>query len=800
MDNCSQNTPYTGTEDLVASYLNMLRKFHLTEQGEKVLQGYFRYLLQSKIRQIPYHFLIQAETDSLAGRFVDQLLEVVEEIKQKKLARTHFTEYQFLDGFQKEKHDGSDATIIEKCLTNAEYYPTDDDPSDVKRRKSYYDAWWDVFMKYYNSASDKLFIMYGPKHILQGRVKANTKLYNLFFKNKITLGNMDESEIVDGFLKKMKRSGIQSSISFENQLREYVDTIYPKADLRNEEFIDDLFNWMETLSFQENAEWQAFGEDSIPFYHRNESFENIDNEFSQLVGLEEVKETFKNIGRLCSTLPKDTEKRPYLHMVFKGNSGTGKTTVARFVAKLLSSMRIIRKNHVEEVMTSDLLGQYIGQTGPKVERVLQRAEGGVLFIDEAYLLDPYASKSGVNTYREECIGLLLKAMENRSDPVVIFAGYPKEMDEFLKGNPGLKSRIGYQLEFKDYDNDQLLEIFKSMCRRADYEYDEETLDAVQRKLVAERYEESFGNARTVENIFNAAVIESLRSDSESRKISAEHIVIGHDLRSFDELQNELDYMVAAKNAKRIIHELVLSNRFSKEQDKQLPFSNNMIFVGNAGTGKTTTAKLFSEMLFSIGAAKSPRTKMISAQDLYVTNVSEKLKDICKEVMGGVLFIDEIYMLRSYPSYCAEVVSVLLELLEDKKDELIVILAGYKKQMDKFLDENQGLHSRFPITIHFADFTEDELCEIFEQYCSEVNMTVSPEGMKRFREVIGKEMHKDNFGNARTVRNIYEQAFRRHAVAFYENESIDPDVLGAEDIDELVDINDNKPVFGFKKQG
>ena len=388
-------------------------------------------------------------------------------------------------------------------------------------------------------------------------------------------------------------------------------------------------------------------------------------------------------------------------------------------------------------------------------------------------------------------------MEKRSDPVIIFAGYPDEMDDFLKGNPGLMSRIGYQLEFKDYNNDQLLEIFKAMCQKAEYQYMPETLEAVRRKLIAEKYEENFGNARTVENIFNAAVIESLRSDPESRVISAEHIVIGRDLKSFDELQKELDRMVAAKSAKQLIHELVLSNRFSKELDMPLPFSNNMIFVGDPGTGKTTMARLFSEMLFSIGAAKSPKTKMISAKDLYVPEVAEKLRDICNEVMGGVLFIDEIYLLQSYPAYCAEVVSVLLELLEDKKDELTVILAGYEDEMDDFLDENQGLQSRFPIMIRFESFTEDELCEIFVQYCAENNMTVSPGGMVRFREVIRKEMLKDNFGNARTVRNIFEQAFRRHAVSYYEHENIDPDELDAEDIDELVDIDDKRRPLGFR---
>ena len=786
-------------EAKIEEYLSELDTYHLSAADQDVLRGYFRYLFQDKIRSIPYHFLVQADTDSRGLGFSLKLIEIVECITSRSLLVQRFTEPVLLDKPQQDKYDKCDAMLVGGCFSDQSYYPSDDDSSVDKSAKRNYDYRWDKIMAYFDYRPEKLFVLYGPRQILQGRIRNNHRMYYRFFKHHITLGNMTEEEVLKLLTKRISSKIGRCTPDFQESLREYVYTVYPKADLKNTEFVDDLYNWMVALTFQKTKDCSYFSSSSIPFYHRNASFESIDREFQQLVGLEEVKETFRNIGMLCQSMPGAAEK-PYLHMVFRGNPGTGKTTVARLMAKLLSSMGVIRRNHVEEVMASDLLGAYTGQTAPKVQSILQRAAGGVLVIDEAYLLNTDSGQGYSHSYREECIGVLLKAMEQRTDPVIIFAGYPKEMDAFLKSNPGLGSRIGYDITFADYSTQQLLDIFKSMCQRSGYQCSEDTLAAVERKITSLRYEEHFGNARSVENVFNQSVIECLRSDPESRMILPEHIVVKKDLKTLEELQDQLKKMVGIENAKRTVLELIMSNRFSREMGKPLPVSNNMIFVGNAGTGKTTTAKLCAEMLFSIGAAKSPRTKMISAKDLYVQDVAEKLNDICKETMGGVLFIDEIYLLQSSPYKCAEVVSVLLELLESRKEDISFILAGYDQQMEDFLSENQGLRSRFPITVHFDDFTEDELCQIFVQNCESGGMSVNDAALDRFRTVIRREMKKDNFGNGRTVRNIYEQAFRRHAVNFYAGDKpLDAATITAEDIAELTDVGGSGTRIGFSAE-
>lgn len=773
-------------EKKVSTAMRQLSEFLLTDISKEKLKGYFRYHIMDNEKSDSYHFIVQTETSDIGIKFSKKLLEITRTlgtdvkdyliIREADLIRS--TPEQQIE-FDKKK-----AIIITAPMPDELYYPSDFIPSSEYSIRSSYDRWWKIILEH---CSQKTVLFCVPSDILNGRIKSKSFVFYPFFRHIITLENMSEEEIYNATLNLVNKKVGSYSDDFEDELKEYINTVYQKANLKNMDFVNDLFNWMVELSYEKIGNCKEFTPDCIPFYHRNESWEVLDSEFQNLVGLEDIKNTFRDIGLVCQSFSSSKEM-PYMHMVFRGNPGTGKTTVAKKIAKLFSHMGIIKKNYVCEVCATDMIGQYRGSTGPKVNEIIKRAEGGVLFIDEAYIL--CGDKPGED-YRQEAIGKLLKVMDTKNNPIIIFSGYDKEIGAFLRSNPGLQSRIGYDLTFKDYNDEELIRIFKAMCDEQNCRYDDNTLDAVRRKIISMRYEDNFGNARSIETLFIQSKTECLKRNPSKLFISEEDIVISQDVKNYEDLKKELDELIGIEDAKRIITEQVLSSRFSKENGITTDLSNHMIFVGNPGTGKTTVAQLFSEMLFSIGVAKSPRTKMITAKDLYSYDTAKTLNDYFQEALGGVLFIDEIYMLSSDPYRLAQVVSVLLELLEEKKDDITVILAGYEKQMDAFLNENPGLKSRFPITARFNDFSENELCQIFSRYCQKAGMRVDKRGAEKFRNVIIDEMNKDNFGNGRTVRNIFDHAFRRHAVNYYSLGAVKKDVISAKDIEGLLDVNERK---------
>ena len=198
--------------------------------------------------------------------------------------------------------------------------------------------------------------------------------------------------------------------------------------------------------------------------------------------------------------PKNT-----MHLAFTGNPGTGKTTVARIVGRIYRKLGLLSKGHFMEVSRTDLIAGYQGQTAHKVKEVIEKAKGGVLFIDEAYSL---ANSENPNDFGQEAIETLLKGMEDhRADLIVIVAGYTELMGEFINSNPGLESRFNKYFYFEDYNGEQLAEIFLSMCAKNGYKTNAETTEKIGRAF-AEFYEgrdENFGNARDVRNIFEKAV-------------------------------------------------------------------------------------------------------------------------------------------------------------------------------------------------------------------------------------------------------------------------------------------------------
>lgn len=238
-------------------------------------------------------------------------------------------------------------------------------------------------------------------------------------------------------------------------------------------------------------------------------FQELSKELDALVGLENIKELVFEIYALLQIAQMRNDAglvsgAQAYHMVFKGNPGTGKTTVARIVAKLFSRMGVLSKGHLIEVERADLVGEYIGHTAQKTRDLVKKALGGILFIDEAYSL----ARGGDKDFGKEAIDTLVKAMEDhRNQFVLILAGYSGEIDYFLMSNPGLPSRFPIQVEFPDYTIDQLLQIAELMAKERDYILMPQAILKLKQHLLLEKTESlhAFSNARYVRNAIEKAL-------------------------------------------------------------------------------------------------------------------------------------------------------------------------------------------------------------------------------------------------------------------------------------------------------
>ena len=337
---------------------------------------------------------------------------------------------------------------------------------------------------------------------------SSDKIKNEFAEFNIIGRTPDVQEAYNEILDVLnKNSTVTEDIQIK--LLDYISNTLPKTESNYPDYKDSL---VQKISFNKQ----------VPDYEQNKSIKEIFEELDSLVGLEKVKKMLRELVDLISLKEKSKDilniKSINLHMVFLGNPGTGKTTVARIVSKILYNLKYIKQDKLLEVTSKDLVAEYVGQTSIKTANVVQKALGGVLFIDEAYSLA--SGKGEGNSFNEEAVATLIQAMENNRDNlVVIFAGYTKEMQDFLNLNSGIVSRIGYTVEFEDYTVDELWQIFNQMMTKAGFVVSKEAEDKVKKIIEENKGTRNFGNARFVRNVYEKSIIKhaSNTKDKKSKK-------------------------------------------------------------------------------------------------------------------------------------------------------------------------------------------------------------------------------------------------------------------------------------------
>ncbi|MFZ5591749.1 MAG: stage V sporulation protein K [Bacillota bacterium] len=260
---------------------------------------------------------------------------------------------------------------------------------------------------------------------------------------------------------------------------------------------------------------------------RQKNIKTILNELERLVGLQEVKQAVKEIYAWIEIQKKRQKERlatesQVLHMIFKGNPGTGKTTVARLLGQLFKEMGVLPKGHLVEVERADLVGEYIGHTAQRTREAVKKALGGILFVDEAYSL----ARGGEKDFGKESIDVLVKQMEDQKDAfILILAGYNDEMEWFLETNPGLRSRFPIQIRFPDYNLSELLAIADVMLQQKQYVLNSGAREELRTVLqTLKKSHINSGNARLVRNIIEAAIRQQAVRLLEARQVSREDLL------------------------------------------------------------------------------------------------------------------------------------------------------------------------------------------------------------------------------------------------------------------------------------
>ena len=520
------------------------------------------------------------------------------------------------------------------------------------------------------------------------------------------------------------------------------------------------------------------------------SLDDILGDLDRYIGMDEVKKAVREIAFTVHNSVQRAQRglgeqeKSGIHIVLTGNPGTGKTTIARKLGEILEAIGYLDSGHVVEVDRSKMVSPYQGETPKVVDRLCDKAMGGILFVDEAYTLAPVNQGGDRDQQGAQALEQLMKRMEDdRGKFVVIAAGYRQEMDNLFRINPGVRSRFSYFLNIDDYNPDQLFEIMQVFAKEKKYLFTKEA-EELALKMITELYnsrDKDFANGRTMRQLFDkicSKQAERLQKGDMSALTNEQLMTIdvadipyeAPKTVDYTECLAKLNGMVGLAAVKKEISNLAAFLNLQIRRGETNTFQGkHYVFTGNPGTGKTTVARIMADVFRTLGILsrgqliEADRSKLVAG---FSGQTAIKTNQLIDSAMGGVLFIDEAYTLKSsdQDSFGTEAIDTLLKRLEDDRGKFICIVAGYTDQMHDFIDTNPGLKSRFTQTIHFDDYTPDELTEIFTNLAKGKNFTVDEDTKgaihRQFEQLY---LRRDkNFGNAREARRIFDQAVEKQS--------------------------------------
>ena len=531
-------------------------------------------------------------------------------------------------------------------------------------------------------------------------------------------------------------------------------------------------------------------EDIRGYVPEERTLDQILSDLDGFIGMTDVKQAVREMALSVQNDMRRAERglgefqKMSMHIVLTGNPGTGKTTIARKLGEILAAIGYLDSGHVVEVDRSKMVSPYQGETPKLVNQLCDKAMGGILFVDEAYTLAPVSQAGERDVQGTQALETLMKRMEDdRGKFVVIAAGYRMEMDNLFRINPGVRSRFNYFLNLEDYTPEELYQIMQVFAQGKKYQFSPEA-EALAQKMIKELYvqrDKDFANGRTMRSLFDEICKRQARrlQQGDISQMTNDELmtIIEEDIpyeapQAVDcsECLKKLDGMVGLDAVKKEISNLTAFLTLQIKRGETNTFQGkHYVFTGNPGTGKTTVARIMADVFKTLGILtrgqliEADRSKLVAG---FAGQTAIKTNQLIDSAMGGVLFIDEAYTLKSndQDSFGAEAIDTLLKRLEDDRGKFICIVAGYTNQMHDFIDSNPGLKSRFTQTIHFDDYTADELTQIFINMSTAKNFVIDDE-MKQAVNRLFQQLYlrrDKNFGNAREARRIFDQTVERQS--------------------------------------
>ena len=579
----------------------------------------------------------------------------------------------------------------------------------------------------------------------------------------------------------------------ENQLSRYFkyqvkikDELFGNGHLASKT-AEDIF----TQFISRGADATQVERDDIKGYVPEErTIEDILKDLDRYIGMDEVKSAVREMAYSVQNAMHRAERglgeqeKMSMHIILTGNPGTGKTTIARKLGEILASVGYLDSGHVVEVDRAKMVSPYQGETPKVVDRLCDKAMGGILFVDEAYTLAPLSAAGDRDNQGAQALEKLMKRMEDdRGKFIVIAAGYRMEMENLFRVNPGFRSRFNYFLDIKDYTPEQLFQIMLVFAKDKKYIFSKEG-EELARKMITELYnsrDKDFANGRTMRSLFDQICkkqAQRLQGASIANMTNEELMTITVDDIPYEAPKSvdisdclaKLDGLVGLTGVKKEVANLASFLNLQIKRGETNTFQGkHYVFTGNPGTGKTTVARIMADVFRTLGIVakgqlvEADRSKLVAG---FSGQTAIKTNQLVDQAMGGVLFIDEAYTLKSGDgdTFGSEAIDTLLKRLEDDRGKFICIVAGYTDQMHDFIDSNPGLKSRFTQTIHFDDYTPDELTEIFLNLAKGKNFTVDDETKAAIhRQFEQLYLRRDkNFGNAREARRVFNEAVERQS--------------------------------------